>query len=1324
MNRFLLFFLMLICCVIDCYATALISSRFDNFSQKDGLSNNVVQCVFQDKSGLMWFGTSQGLNMYDGYRFKIHRNAEGDESSIRGNLVRCVFQDSKGRFWVGTESGGLNSFDVRRELFSSVKMENGEGSYSANCIEEDADGRIWVGTEQGLAFLNEKGNLEFYIVKSPGYEGVADIRDIHIDVNGNIWLASTRQGLCFLSPKDGTFKEIPLEGGFSDADEVQTVYQSKDGTIWVGTYYSGVFMVNPNNFEAKILETFPFSERVSTVRAIIEDNEGILWFGTRGGLVGYDRKEKRYGTFVNDIDNEITLVHNSIIDLFIDSKGDLWIGTRGGISYKNQEKQNFRLIREAKNDNRYLNNDEVYALAECRQNGEVWIGTESGGINILNLKTNSFSYVTKENGGLTSDCIKCFLDNGDCFWVGTYMGGVNVVDKRTKRVRRVFRHSEDDASLSSDKVWDIQKDSEGRIWLATSKGVDMYNSETGKFTHYKHIAHNVETYWVREDKDKDLWIGTLDEVIIYNPEKDKVTRFTERTRSFLQDLNGEYWLGTNSKGLALYDKHTGAIKYYTEKDGLANNHVQTISESKDGALWITTMNGLSKFDKVKKSFKNYDGYDGLQDAQFLYNAAYKLSDGNLVVGGINGLNIFDPLKVKANFFVPPVMITDFRIFNKPVSIGEEIDRNILYCDKIKLQYNQNMFSFQFAALSYSKSGKNQYCYMMEGFDNDWISSGNKNYATYTNLNPGTYRFYVKGANCDGKWNEEIKSVEVEICPPFWLTWWFKLLLVVLVAGVIFAVMRFYIHKTKLDNELMFEKTRSRKLHEIEMIKTNFFTNISHELRTPLTLILGPLSQIISKKNIDEDVRSQAVLAEKNANMLLKLVNQLLDYRKVESGKLQLHMSAGDLVPYVDSVVRSFSNLAESKKIKLKFTPLVEELEIQFDEDKINKILNNLLSNAIKYTEEGGLIEVCLNKKEQYKFESEVVADCYEIIVKDNGVGIPPESLGKIFNRFFQNSPSDTSIGTGIGLSIIKEFVTLMEGDVDVDSVVGEGTKFTIHLPVILPEQRTEDVPEQDKAEGDIDVKKERKILLVAEDNADLRRFVVSSFDSEYDVRQAEDGAAAFDLALEIIPDAVITDFIMPKMCGDELCRKLKKNERTSHIPIILLTAVTSKDTELEGLKAGADDYITKPFDINMLRQKLENLIQMQENLRKRFKCDMILEPTNVTLVSPDERFLNKMMEVVEKYISDPELDIEKFAQEVGVSRMQLYRKVDALTNMTVKEFIRNVRIKRAYQLLEQNTLTVSEVAYEVGFKDIAYFRKCFKAQMGINPSEVAKGDAE
>lgn len=1317
---------LLFCIVSNAFATGELNSRFDNYTIREGLSNNIVQCVTQDSYGYIWVGTSQGLNRFDGYGFTTFRSLEYAKKRVKGVLIRCIFEDSKKQLWIGTENGGLYKFNRDGETFKYIELMNDvDGRYSANTIVEDKSGNIWVGTDEGLAFLNKADELEYHHFKSDDFSGLVMLKKCCIDSLNRMWIGTGEDGVFLFDVDDDNITKVKFEGLDKD-EEVRAIYHSKDNILWIGTYESGVFTLDTRkstNTTAKQFSDLPTSGGLATVKALAEDKYGHLWVGTREGLICYDKVSRKYQISTHDVHNSISLAQNSVIDLFVDNRSDLWIGTRGGLSYRNKEKQNFLLLQESKNDNKYLNCAQVYAFYEASPS-EIWIGTESGGINIYNSDTKSFSYITKENSGLSTNCIKSMVEVDGKLLVGTYMGGLNVIDVKSRNVIAKYKHNDKDkTTIADNNVWSICVTKEGSVLLATSNGIDKFDVMKGSFTHIDHLAYNKEVYYLFEDSDQDLWVFTPDEIIVRQVEENRTVNYTEKARSMVQGSNNIFYVGSNERGILLYSKYNGFVSAIDESTGLCNNNVVSMT-LQDNKIFAGTTGGLSIIDISSDSVKitNFDERDGLQGNQFHYGAMSLKKNGEVMIGGSAGANIFDARLIKENDFVPPVLISEIKVFNQVLPSDEIKEDNGR--KHISVDYDKNMISFKFAALSFSKSVKNEYKYRLKG--ENWIDAGTENKCTYTNLAPGDYTFQVMGSNCDGVWNENCEEIDITVLPPFWNTWWFKLLLILAIGAAAVIGVSQYLRRIKLKTELDLEKKKADEMAKVEKLKIDFFTNISHELRTPLTLILGPLSKILSDDRNSSETKQMAELAQKNANQLLNLVNQVLDFRKIESGTLSVVMKEGDLVAFIQSIFRSFLPNAESRNISMEYVLDPEETEVlksvQFDGDKLEKILNNLLSNSLKFTPQGGCVSVSLQSFIQHEFKSGTVSNAYQIRVKDSGRGISAEDQKHIFERFYQSKGVDAQIGTGIGLSLVNDFVQMMNGDIEIVSKEGHGSEFIITLPAYS--EKTLDA--QAEAVDSIIEKsfpssmpdEEKPILLIVEDNDELRKFCVSHFSHKFEVLEATNGVEAIKMAEENVPDIIVTDLLMPQMCGDELCKKIKQDERTSHIPLILLTAIHSKETEYDALKCGADDFVTKPFDIDILQQKMENILSLKASIKKKFRIEQISEPKKVETQSPDEKFMLKAMQVIEKNISEPDFDIEQLASETGVSRMQLYRKMNALTGMTVKEFIRNVRIKRAKQLLEQGTLTVSEIAYEVGFKDIAYFRKCFKAHFGVNPSEV------
>lgn len=1319
---------------------------FDIFTQEDGLPNNQIQCIYQDSRGWIWIGTSQGLTRFDGYSFVNYLPDLSDTASLRGNLIRVIKEDKNGNLLVGAENGGLNIFNREPERFSHP-LKNfssfGFKDISVNDIEFDAHGNLYIGTDFNILKIDTAGRIVTLDVRfedgKESFEGNF-VRNLQFDDNGILWIG-TNNGLYTFNQETRLIESFELPFEKYQSRQIWEIFRDDEGFLWVGTYAAGLFLVSPGDLSVKHIKLEPEVERTETVRSVSKGVFGEFWIGTRGGLYSYSKTRGVTGFYRHDERDPRSISNNSVLSIFNDAQGETWIGTRGGLNLLAKSKQVFHHFGALPGDNNYLNSSIIYAFW-IDNGGKIWIGTEDGGVNIFNPETGKYQYLTaseRDPNSISQNCIKAFLDDqrGN-LWIGTYLGGIDVINLETRKITHYKHEPGKPGTLADNRVWDFCLDRNNEIWVATSKGVDKFNRQTNLFEHYPQLNGDDQVSWIEPDSNGNLWIGTLDEVIVYDPEENTIQRFSEHSRSMFEDSRNRIWIATLDKGIALYSQKEGPLKYYDEKDGLANNQALCILEDHENNLWISTTNGLSKFSLEKEFFRNYTSKDGLSNNQFCYGAALKTSDGRMLFGSVSGFNMFNPAEVFSEETNVPIVLTDLKIFNKSVQVSSDknsiLKKSISETNHLVLNYDQNMFTVEFAALNFVNSDKNLYSYMLEGFNRNWNEPGTNRSATFTNLNPGDYLLRIKHVVPGIQDSGNELHLKITVLPPFWKTSWFLSLLFVFIIFMIYTLLKFIVNREKIKNQLVMERANARKLHELDMMKLKFFTNISHEIRTPLTLIVGPLEKIFSNDLSKEEIKENLKLVNRNAKNLDKLISQLLDFRKLEAGNLKLELTQADIVEFVKNIVYSFNDLSVEKQVKLTFNTLKKQLFTSFDPDKIEKILNNLLSNAFKFTETGGSISVNLSlvfDMDDDDFSSEEKEKQFiEISVRDTGRGIPVNNLNKIFQRFFQSDDKAKDSGTGIGLALVKELVRLHKGKIFVASKPGKGTKFTFRIPYQethfhseIPAEKNTQKPEVFSYEDEFpngikntDVL-QSKIMLVVEDNADVRHFIKAHFTSAFNVVEARNGEEGWEKALETVPDIIISDVIMPNVNGYEFCEKVKNDERTSHIPVLLLTALHSKEHEIKGITTGADDYITKPFDLSILQAKVENMLSIRESLKQKFSRSVMLEPTHVEITSPDERFLQKAIKVVEENISDCDLDIESFSEKVGVSRMQLYRKLHALTDMTVKEFIRHIRLKRATQLLVQNKLNISEVAYAVGFKDLSHFRKCFKREYGMSATE-------
>ncbi len=1380
MARVLLLFLVLALMPIKPYAQEA-DAPFENITTKDGLSQNTVTCMLQDHQGFLWFGTEDGLNRYDGYQFVVYRHDPENAYSLSDSNIYSLYEDRSGTIWVGTTTGGLNRFDRATGRFTHYKHKavppgakgpfDGPSGNHVSSIIEDHAGNLWMSVAgSGLNRMNRQtGKFTYYQHKPGDPYGLStnSVLGVHADRTGLLWVGTTR-GLHKLDPVTGRF--TPYGDTTSrPANTVYSIHEDRDGLLWLGGLAGTLTRFDPGNGAFTRYNNVSKGTRSvdnNLVMSICEDDRGDLWIATLGN--GINRFNKQTGSFTaykHQPANPQSLVTDNIVSIGFDKSGILWAGTYGqGIAKLGWLTGRFTHLRHQPGNPNSLASNYITPVLEDSA-GALWIGTVDQGLHRLDPASGRLAHYRREAGkpgSLASNAVfSLCADRQGTLWVGT-SNGLSGLDPRTGRTRLYQHNPADSTTLLNDFVSALYEDRQGNFWVG-ARGLSKLDRRTGKFTRYPYrratgSPEPVLVECISEDRAGTLWVGSeagLDQFdrrtgrySAYRPANATHAKLlSEPVTCLYEDQAGTLWVGTVA-GLCKLNRAAGTVKLYRKKDGLPSNRILGVLEDDGGRLWLSTPEGLSKFDPVRETFRNYNAADGLQSNEFKQYAFCKRKNGDLVFGGVNGLNIFNPDSLRDNRHVPPVRLTDFQVFNKSVRVNPEgncgadgfvLPRAVNEVEVIELPYCYNVFSFQFAALDYTRPERNQYAYFMEGFDQDWTYPGNRRFVTYTNLHPGAYTFRVKGSNNDGVWSREGKAIRIVILPPRWLTWWAFAGYVLAVAALLYGVYRYLISRERLRNELQLERLESDKLQEMDQVKTRFFTNISHEFRTPLTLILGPLESRLALAPDHYPYHKEDQRMHSSAQRLLQLINQLLDISKLEAGRVKLQAAETDLARYVQAIVSSFASLAETRRITLGFHADPESIPAYADRDKLEKIVSNLLSNAFKFTPEGGRIDVRVSVTGGGPYGAAQIA------VHDSGIGIPPDRLGRIFDRFYQVDGSHTreQEGTGIGLALTKELITLHRGSITVRSEEGQGTCFTVRLLLgnahlkadeIIAVTGTGDVrpeapspfPEETvpgPAGPEAEAHDNRPLVLVVEDNASVRRYILDHFGGHYRMMEARDGQAGLERAIEQVPDLVISDWMMPRMDGAELCRRLKTDERTSHIPVILLTARASGESRVEGLETGADDYVTKPFSPRELQVRAKNLIEGRQRLRERFGREVKLQPGDVAVTPADEQFLNRAVAVVEQHLSDPDFSLEQFESAMTMSRLQLYRKLKSLTNHAPGEFIRTMRLKKAAQLLDKRAGSITEITYEVGFNNLSYFAKCFREYHGVTPSEYLRQQA-
>jgi signal transduction histidine kinase/ligand-binding sensor domain-containing protein/DNA-binding response OmpR family regulator len=1349
--------------------------KYEYFNINNGLPNNTVWSIVQDRFGYLWFVTSNGLVKYDGYSMKVFRSDPDDSLSLDNRIINFVYEDKSGSLWVGSRTG-LNLFDRKLESFKQYR-----GLNSLRTMSEDIAGNLWTASDQ-IIYLFDKRKDTFRSFSFP--DTTVRIYALKSKSTDSSFYLGTSEGLYTFEPNSSAFKKYSNVIGVG---AIYSIYETSDGTIWLGCD-KGLASFNPQNNQINILPGIPLPVKVmiedqdgflwcyagsqiwattgnemvivnlrtkeykrmnhDIIMSMCIDHSGVLWLGTGWeGLFKWDKKKWKFKSHINTAGNDFEK-DNFVWKVYIDKNDILWLGTKNGLD---------KIDRKTGATKHYnFNNNEIKVIHDDGS-GYLWLGTLKQGLIRFNPITESVKYFSpdpNDSTSLSSDHVFCILtDHTGVMWVGTRYEGLNRFDKKTEKFKQYKANPEIPGSISDNAIFDFIEDRNGYLWIGTDYGLNRYDRKTDTF-----IA----------------------------PEMNRADPYFNNATSAFEDSKGNIWQSTFFNGLYLYDKEKfTSIKNYTEKDGLAQNTIANIKEDKSGNLWIKTFNGISKFDPGTETFRNYDASDGLPEDMTRAFYTFQNSDGEIYFGSTNGYFSFYPDSIKDDPTPPKVVILSLSLFNRPEEILE-YDGIISGIKEINLPYNHNDLRFDFAALHFGEPSKNKYKYILENFDNDWVDAGTQRNATYTNLSPGEYTFRVIACNRDGVWstgsfgNEEGASIKLIISPPFWATWWAYSFYVILLGSVLYGIRRYEMNRVNLKNRVKLDEVKLKEKEETDRMKSRFFANISHEFRTPLTLILGPIQKwrersdvmnspaiyggvkepptptegLQSIKKKDDELHKDLTMAERNAQHLLSLVNQLLDLSKLEAGKLTLQALKGDIVSFVKGVSMSFESLAERKGIQLKFTSEKEEIELYFDKDKMAKILTNLLSNAFKFTGEGGEIKVIISEpalpsgrlvsESQGNIEMLKQVQHKELIaitIKDTGIGISEEELSKLFDRFYQVDSSHTREheGTGIGLALTKELVELHHGNIKVKSKVDIGSEFIVELPVgrehLKDDEIVEDSKEPDKEimidetvyttpvselikESSIE-EEDKTIILVVEDNADVREYIKDSLGSNFHIEEASNGELGVEKAKEIIPDLIISDIMMPRMDGNELTRRIKNDERTSHIPVILLTAKSEQESKLEGLETGADDYLTKPFDTKELKVRIRNLISIRKKLQEKYSQGVYIEKQDKKKLSTlDEKFMCKVNEVIENHLSEEGFSIVEFDREIGMGRVQIYRKIKALTGNSPSRYIRSIRLMKAKKMILNKEGNISEIAYSVGFSTPQYFTKCFREEFGYPPGEL------
>jgi signal transduction histidine kinase/DNA-binding response OmpR family regulator/ligand-binding sensor domain-containing protein len=1356
LKLYVVVYCMLLLC-INYSAIAQATQGYEQISTDQGLSQGMIYDILQDKEGFIWAGTKDGLNRYDGYNFKVFTNDPYNTKTLSSNSINKLFEDSKGRIWVGTENEGLNVYDKKSGNFFRILHSNENANELSNniikIIEEMPDGRMLIATDDGKINIitlatnffdkNEQPIIsKIYLPNNTKVYGMGN------DKNKNTWIGGMDGTVYKFDAVKNSFTLLPngqlLNNGYFTKSEdilINNNLYLYDGKVVTPLFDTNkipegniIFKPNSNLWDKHHREisfydisawvpnkTVQWDMKLPAETRIkypyIFDKSGLLWCGTVGyGLRKYNIANEKFNAQLKAF-SIYSIIPNTDNDIFLGDVGYWWKRLQ---SNKVEENAFTKIPQVTQLDN--------FIIAKT---GDYWLKSDDKGFFKYNPLTNKLTpYPSINNYEGMGSKQPIIEDSKNQIWFPGLGGTIMLLHTGTEKITTININTNAAKSLSDFAITTaLYEDKKGEYWIGTLDGfakvilADIKNAETQVKWYYNNSNSNSLNY--------------------------------KHVSCFIDDpANADYlWIGTKGGGLNRLEKSTGNFLHLTTKDGLPDNVVYGLVADDAGNIWGSTNKGLFCMTAAKKgeinnwNFRNFTKSDGLQDNEFNTNAYTKLPNGNLAFGGVNGLNIFNPKEVLEGVYMPNVYITNILINNQPVQSGDKtnvLKNTIEQSKSITLTHLQDILTFEFSSLDFTTPNQNKYRYQLVGIDKEWVESGSRRSATYLHLPSGKYIFKVQGSNSHGIWSDKIVTIEIKILPPWWKTWWAYLAYLLIFGFAIRAFFTFNVNKAKLQNQLQYEKQEAKKIKELDTIKTQLYTNITHEFRTPLTVILGMAQQIKEQpeKHLDNGIN----MIIRNGNGLIKLVNEMLDLAKLESGKMLLHNEIGDIISYIRYVVESFHSLAQSQKKNLHFLVEIDALTISFDAEKMQQIVSNLLSNALKFTPENGNVYISIsinNTTEQIK--EKVIF----IKVKDTGIGIPEDQIEHIFDRFYQldNSHTRKAEGTGIGLALTKELVKLMQGEISVKSPpVGatKGTEFTLKIPfkntqinekanshklsienkqiknIISPTKII--IPDNEKTNL------QYPLILLVEDNADVVAYTASCL-PEYRLAVGKDGKEGLEIAKDIIPDLIITDVMMPYVDGFELCQYLREHESTSHIPIIMLTAKADMESKLEGLNRGADAYLQKPFNkeelLLRIKKLLDNRKQLQEYYKNKFgftdsktnSSEIDDKENNNLNIYIENEFVEKVRLTIENQINDYNLNVEQLSKQLFMSHSQLHRKLIALTGFSPIKFIRVIRLKKAKELLLNTNDNIANIAIDCGFSDPGYFTRVFKQEFGLTPQE-------
>lgn len=1311
---------------------------FSSLNVKEGLSHSTVTNIFQDADGYLWFGTSNGLNKFDGYNFSIYRKNKNEKQSLSSSEIQKTIQDTMGNIWVLT-SKGMDKIDYQTDEITHYNIKN----QRIKDILRTRDGKILAFTNN-LLYTYEPDSLRNIPLKFTIPSPVSVVTE---DSSGSLYIGTDNGGIFVCDSSFRLTNHLHSDDsgqGLSD-DLIRYMLIDRDNKLWIILNQKGIECYDPSNGKFTKASGDYYTTIGRYIRAVIEWDNNHLLLATFNGLAMLNKTNLTLTPVQTNLGEKGGLSHYSIYNLYRDRQQTLWVGTySGGVNYHNHYNNRFKFIIPKTFSG-------VIRKGQEARDGVLWFATEGGGLLAYNPKTGEQeNYFPNPSGNLYyNNLIKTILIDNDTIFCSTFGGKVYLFEPRSKTFKLLYDFGYND-------IYTLYRDSRKRLWIPTHTKAHLVVADGKKLYHEFDVDGKKTTFpntsVIRELSGERFLIGTRNQgFYLYNSQAGTLQHFAHKhlnipknekigiTDIFI-DSQKDIWISSNGLGLWQLDSGLNVRKHYTQTDGLKDLQVFYVTEDPQGYLWIMTCHELYQLSREKGIVNRFNSKNGIELQEFSMYSGTMTRDGKLYLSGMNGFQYINPQELWRNTEKPPVLLTSLRINNREMEInapGSPLSRKIQQTEKLVLNYNQTNLSIGYTALNYIYPEQNQYAYRMEGIDPEWNYVGNRREAFYSNLEPGRYHFRVIASNNDGVWNREGKTLEIEVVPPYWQRWWAYLLYLCAIGVIIWKFADWRHRKHHLENQLRFRQLEQEKQEEINQERSRFFTHITHEFRTPLTLIMNPADDLLEKTDLTPEIRGIAQLIRKNTQRLLSLVNNLMDIQKHESGKKELQISRFDFREFMQEIYYNFQATAPSRGIELTLTLAETNIWVTYDKTELEKVFFNLLSNAFKFTPSGGSIAICCtscNKDCQPALPPAInlnFSDTPEwlfISICDSGIGIRQEDAQKLFEPFYQsaNDLHQKTEGSGIGLSLSRMIVEQHHGRIFARPSLQGGTE----MSVLLPRQDDPSIAEIGNLttdQGESHYSQESSLpgitVLLVEDNPEILSYMSKKLSESYHVLTATNGCEALEITSQQFPDIIVSDVMMPVMNGIELCSKIKATLTLSHIPVILLTAKSMVMHIEEGFNAGADDYIIKPFNLSLLKVRIRNLLinhnRMKENYLKRFS----LENIGIKVESVDDNFMNRYIDIVRQNIADPELDVDTICREIGMSRANFYRKVKAVTTLSPVEMIRNIRLENAVLLLKERHLSISEIAFKIGFSNHSYFTSCFKNLYGVSPTEFQEKDS-